>query len=203
MAPYLVLLVRIWTTRPDAWPTFSKPLEWVETIRLRFAEQILVNIVRSWRQKLLAKTGKFEPLFLVYVDANKACNDLSFILGQTGYEATLASRSWSIRVTQFDCGYENLAPAGCTQYFYGSDKGTVKSYNWEGNYHLADQNQVACIRREKGNCRMCYSTELSNDIQVSGEFRKVIKRRHARHMWQIIPNIARARFTQQNIALYG
>jgi len=56
----------------------------------------------------------------MYVDANVACNDLSILLGQNpNGVASVASRSWSIRVTQLECGSNLLAPSGCTQYFYG------------------------------------------------------------------------------------
>ena len=104
----------------------------------------------------------------VYVDASQACNDLSFLLGNNAVDTALAQRSWSIRISQYECGYENLAPPGCTQYFYGNSNGIVNSYNYQGNYHLADQNQVACIRREKGNCRICYSTVDYTDLMISG-----------------------------------
>ncbi len=62
----------------------------------------------------------------VYVDASESCNTLAFILGQTAVDTNLATRSWSVRVTQYQCDYPNLAPKGCTQYFYGSDSGTFK-----------------------------------------------------------------------------
>lgn len=41
---------------------------------------------------------------------------------------------------------------------------------FQGNdYHLADQRQRICFRREKGNCKLCYSHVSSiNDIQISG-----------------------------------
>ena len=39
-----------------------------------------------------------------------------------------------------------------------------------GGYHLANQNQVQCIRREKGQCRICYSTyDFATDFQISGD----------------------------------
>ena len=105
----------------------------------------------------------------MYVDAATACNDLSFALGDTASGTNLVSRSWSVRVTQFDCGSENLAPSGCVQYLYGDNSGTIQSFNYQGTYHLADQRQKICFRREKGNCRMCYSHVSSiADIQVSG-----------------------------------
>lgn len=50
------------------------------------------------------------------------------------------------QVTQYSCDYENLAPFGCTQYFFGGDTGTVMSYNFQGGVHLASQNQNVCVR---------------------------------------------------------
>lgn len=108
----------------------------------------------------------------MYVDASQACNDLNFLLGNMASGTTLASRSWSIRVTQLECGSSNLAPSGCTQYYYGSSTGLLKSYNFDGGYHLANQRQNICIRREKGNCRICYTTTgtegYKTDFEVSG-----------------------------------
>lgn len=106
----------------------------------------------------------------MYVDASEACNELVFLLGDRAFDTDLSTRSWSVRVTQLECGSNNLAPAGCTQYFYGDSSGTVSSYNYQGNdYHLADQRQRMCFRREKGNCKLCYSHITSiNDVQVSG-----------------------------------
>ena len=90
------------------------------------------------------------------------------LLGTTAVGTTLATRSWTIRVTQLECGSDGLAPAGCTQYFYGSDSGTVNTYNYQGGRHLANQNQVQCIRREKGNCKICYAAVALTDFSVSG-----------------------------------
>lgn len=104
----------------------------------------------------------------MYVDSNAVCNDLNFLLGQSGIDATLATRSWSIRVTQLECTSQLLAPPGCTQYFYGEDSGTVKTYNYAGARHLANQNQVQCIRREKENCKICYAAVAASDFAVSG-----------------------------------
>ncbi len=59
--------------------------------------------------------------FAVYVDASPSCNTLAFQLGQNNPDAggNVASRSWSIKTTQYSCDYRNLAPQGCTQYFFG------------------------------------------------------------------------------------
>ena len=44
----------------------------------------------------------------------------------------------------------------------------LKTFNYDGGYHLSNQNQVQCIRREKGNCKICYSTSTNTDLAVSG-----------------------------------
>ena len=55
---------------------------------------------------------------LVYVQATpNQCNDLNFNLGDTAIGTNLVTRTWSIQLTQYDCGFENLAPPGCTQVF--------------------------------------------------------------------------------------
>ena len=56
----------------------------------------------------------------MYVDASQSCNDLSMQLAADG------SQMWTITVSQYECGYENLAPPGCTQYYWGSNTGTIK-----------------------------------------------------------------------------
>ncbi len=74
------------------------------------------------------------------------------------------------QVTQYACDYTNLAPQGCTQYFFGQSSNSVRSYNF--NYgkgrHLANQDQHICIRRERGNCRICYYVAAEGDFAVSG-----------------------------------
>ena len=60
----------------------------------------------------------------MYVDASADCNDLVFYLGKSGY-------SYSIRITQYNCEYENLAPKGCTEYLFGEQTGYIYTYNWD------------------------------------------------------------------------
>ena len=64
----------------------------------------------------------------MYIDANKACNDLAFLLGTTAFETSIVTRSWSVRISQYDCNYSNLAPDGCTEYFYGSSTDLLTRY---------------------------------------------------------------------------
>ena len=107
--------------------------------------------------------------FLVYVDASADCNSMTFTLSDTS--SIIAGRSWTVRITQYDSGFENLAPAGCTQYFWNKEdsEGILYSYNYNsGNGpHLADQKQVVCIRREENKNTICYSA-ADNDIAISG-----------------------------------
>jgi len=105
----------------------------------------------------------------MYVDMGADCIDLTFQLGLIG---TLEAK-WNIRVTQYEATYDNLAPFGCTQYFWKRDsdsdgKGTIQSYNWSGSKHLADQDQVICIRREDDKTKICYSTTAKTDLSISG-----------------------------------
>ena len=51
-----------------------------------------------------------------------------------------------MQITQYDCNYDNLAPDGCTQYFWGQTNDIVKTYNFDAGAHLANQNQNICVR---------------------------------------------------------
>ena len=99
------------------------------------------------------------------------CVDLSFLLGNG---VTNSPRDWNIRITQYDERYTNLAPYGCTQYYWKRDdelQNTIESYNWNSGrgYHLADQKQVICVRREEDKTKICYTTITDQyDINISG-----------------------------------
>jgi hypothetical protein len=103
----------------------------------------------------------------VYFEANNACHDLTFNLGQVGVDATLATRKFSIKVTQFTCDYANLAPTGCDQYFFNdAGTGTVQTFNYGA--HLANQHQTICVRRELNQCKICWYAVAVTDVRVSG-----------------------------------
>eukprot|EP00095_Tigriopus_kingsejongensis_P011402 maker-scaffold68_size422247-snap-gene-3.22 protein:Tk11402 transcript:maker-scaffold68_size422247-snap-gene-3.22-mRNA-1 annotation:"PREDICTED: uncharacterized protein LOC100161421" len=98
----------------------------------------------------------------MYLNASECCNDLTFMLGSEGIEGSLVNRQWSIKITQYSCDYENLAPKGCTQYFFNTDGvDTVQTYNFQGGPHLASQNQNICVRK-------CWTTSQDEDFDVSG-----------------------------------
>ena len=71
------------------------------------------------------------------------------------YTAQMLNYYSLLQATQYSCDFPNLAPQGCTQYYYGSAKDRVQTYNYNGGggQHLADQAQAICVRRERGNCR--------------------------------------------------
>ena len=76
----------------------------------------------------------------MYIDAKGGqCVTLAMNLGGT-------SSQWDIQITTLDCDDTNLAPSGCTQYFYGQQSGQIKTFNWAGGEHLANQNQRICFR---------------------------------------------------------
>ncbi len=100
----------------------------------------------------------------VYVDSSRACNDLTF---QLGFSQNIMLRTWSIKVrakepkvghvvtvifssqvTQYSCSFSNLAPNGCTQYFFGAATNIVQTFNYNGGngHHLANQDQSICVR---------------------------------------------------------
>ncbi|XP_059087518.1 uncharacterized protein LOC131883927 [Tigriopus californicus] len=105
----------------------------------------------------------------MYVDASPNCNDLVFQLGANSNGAAIVNRQWSIKVTQYSCDFANLAPSGCTQYFFGADTNNVRTFNFLGGQHLADQNQNICVRRESQNCRICWAPTAFIDFAVSGK----------------------------------
>ena len=45
----------------------------------------------------------------------------------------------------------------------------VRTFNWQGVRHLASQRQNICVRREAGNCRICWSADAGTDFSVSGK----------------------------------
>ncbi len=107
----------------------------------------------------------------MYVGSSSACNDLAVsIISSQGVGTDKVNPIWRIRVTQYSCDFDNLAPDGCTQYFFGPSAGTVESFNFrEGQgQHLANQNQNICVRRESGFCSICWFAAMAADFQVSG-----------------------------------
>ena len=78
---------------------------------------------------------------------------MEWVFGQSAVGiSNLATRSITIKASQISCGDSNLAPSGCSQYYWGTGgASTIKSFGYDGSTsHLADQKQTVCVRRESG-----------------------------------------------------
>ena len=103
----------------------------------------------------------------MYVDSSALCNDLTFVIGT---QSVSSMRQWEIKVefgtmphkkcfrkktsmllmlqvSQYTCDFDNLAPSGCTQYFFSENgMGTFQTFNFDGGQHLANQKHKFCFR---------------------------------------------------------
>ena len=61
----------------------------------------------------------------MYIDASDNCNDLGINLGLD------INTNWVIKVSQLRCDFINLAPSGCTQWFFGALAGEVRMLKLE------------------------------------------------------------------------
>lgn len=95
----------------------------------------------------------------VYLDAGitTAAATVTFV------QPTAGTSTWRIKVSQIECYSANRAPSGCLQYFSGSNKHTVTSFNYDGlactatGCFLETQDYRVCFRDEAGMCGVAYS----------------------------------------------
>ena len=91
----------------------------------------------------------------MYVDVRDGnCANLAMQLGAAAVMGTaVVPRSWQIRVTQYDCAFDNLAPAGCTQYFFGATSQAVQGRDSNAllNYHYIDSIKLQGIPQSEYN----------------------------------------------------
>ena len=87
----------------------------------------------------------------MYIDAADACTTLSFNIK----ENSLVKPKWSILVTQYSSDFNNKAPKGCLQYFFGANEGIIKDLNWNSGKSM-ERNKRICIRREANRSNMVY-----------------------------------------------
>lgn len=87
-----------------------------------------------WPDPTLSRLPNFASLFIGIMCKymSNSCENKSILL--------------CLQITQYSCSYDNLAPAGCTQYFFGGNTGILKSFNYAGGAHLANQEQKICVR---------------------------------------------------------
>ena len=96
------------------------------------------------------------------VEARDTCNQLSFSWTST----TTTTPEWNIHIMQISCLAQWKPQDGCLQYFTGLT-GYVKSFNYDGGYHLANHQYTACIRAERGYCTIGYSQVTTTSFQIS------------------------------------
>jgi len=140
------------------------------------ATQCLTDTFTITNQENLPVICGVNSGYHVYFDADDDCHQLNFQLGNVANGlTTVATRTWSIKVSQYSCDYENLAPTGCDQYHFASSSSNyVQTFNFQmgrgTGRHLANQHQQICVRREAGMCRICYSVDnIVTDIGITGK----------------------------------
>ena len=87
--------------------------------------------------------------------------------------ATATSRTWSMKITQYDHRSLMAPVANCLQYLT-ANTGTIANFNYDTSvndastgvllqtqYHLSSQSYDICIRRKQGYCSMCFSPYIS------------------------------------------
>lgn len=91
----------------------------------------------------------------MYLDSGRAATAATLTFT---FIAASTANQWRIKVSQIECGNPNRAPPGCLQYFYGGQRNTWTSFNWDGTKAcatgciLSTQMYSVCFRPEKGMC---------------------------------------------------
>ena len=90
----------------------------------------------------------------MYIEIADACTTLSFDIK----ENSPVKPKWSILVTQYTSDFNNKAPKGCLQYFFGTERGVITSLNWNSGSgrSMNERNKRICIRREANRLNMEY-----------------------------------------------
>lgn len=104
----------------------------------------------------------------MWVPASDQCNTLNFDL-DTG---TTTTRTWQIKVTQFECNDLMAPELDCLQW-HTATTGTTASFNWDtsattstatitpaATTHLSNQKYDICFRRARGFCAICFSPAI-------------------------------------------
>jgi len=104
----------------------------------------------------------------MWVPASASCVTINIDVDTA---STSTTRSWNIKVTQYECGNLRAPEENCLQY-HTATTGTIASFNWDTSstsnaktelqkqIHLSDQHYDICIRRSRGYCSVCYSPQV-------------------------------------------
>ena len=112
------------------------------------------SITSAGNQRIPSICGFNTGQHMIFDSDGSSCHSINFFIGGTAFQ-----RNWDIKISQYQCNdYEYLGgPPDCLQYHTGAT-GNIKSFNFgtTTGTHLTNQNYAICIRREAGNCRICY-----------------------------------------------
>merc|ERR1712183_1229699 len=104
----------------------------------------------------------------MWVPASDSCATITLDIDTA---TTSTTRSWNIRVTQYECGNLMAPEQSCLQY-HTAQTGNFASFNWDTSqtsnlktalrtqYHLSNQYYDICIRRAQGFCSVCFSPQI-------------------------------------------
>ncbi|TMW54814.1 hypothetical protein DOY81_000047 [Sarcophaga bullata] len=98
------------------------------------------------------KPLRYEDLYPPRNDTNDTTMEIDLMLNFA--PRFLPTRLWEIRIAQIP--FSQRAPAGCLQYFTGTE-GIFQTFNFADNgRHLANQNYRICMRQEMDMCSIVY-----------------------------------------------
>lgn len=104
----------------------------------------------------------------MFLPASDSCNELKFDI-DTGSTVT---RTWQIKVTQFECGSPMAPEQDCLQW-HTAQTGAFFTFNWDtsvtvtGNQrHLSDQYYDVCFRQQSSYCKICFSPYAHHAITI-------------------------------------
>ncbi|XP_018006839.1 uncharacterized protein LOC108664684 [Hyalella azteca] len=102
----------------------------------------------------------------IYIDVEPTCSPTN--INVQVYAPQLDARKFNMKVTQIPCLSQDLAPAGCLQY-YNSTSGTIKSFNYGSvNGLIETQNYATCIASQPGFCSITWRKTADSSFQLPG-----------------------------------
>jgi len=143
--------------------------------------------VVSHQQNVPELCGTLTGEHVFFDTGSTECHDMTFNIGQHAIGVTAATtRKFTIKVSQLSCTDKNLAPPGCTQYYTGSSRTGIETFNYAQGYHLTNQRQTICVRREEGYCRICWYAASISDVDLGGKATKGVIKQHSCCQYGII-----------------
>lgn len=132
---------------------------------------IVCGILTGQHMYVEADTDRGNEFTFQFADSAIAATVVSTQKGIT----TLATRTWDITITHVECNSAVLPPTGCTKYYWNAaGRATLENYNYSAaddtaSYHLGQQHERMCIRRERSFCVGCFAAAAGAfDVSYNG-----------------------------------